>query len=417
MSECDGDCYGPDRENDDLDADAVEELEREREKAALEAPDATPLVPLVVAGMANGQHINLDIASAEYWDARGTTFGREPAEEPPDRAWSCQHHFETAEIDFEQSLKDAYRVTGMECTRCWSTVYPEISLPQKMSNPGGVRMAGGFRGGESRTRSRDRGPRHEHTHGRARTPLGTGRRATGMHQPLDLAVGGHVVVNTSANGNSLAPPQVIVDECGDVIMAGSDSYTVQRSMSIPGDSGFASLYQPMTTKNDFTQLSTSAPQKTEFTFRSEIAYPPFSFAAECSYCGIILCEPCKDTVVKEAAAKLAAEAEAAEAAEAEASEAAEVAQAALAANEEVVQNVVPEPTTSNTEVAVPVSAEVINTETPVEANGTQAQPTVSESTATPAVLPPADLTLEQTDKEPSVAVERSNIPSSSLDYL
>ncbi|KAF2503222.1 hypothetical protein BU16DRAFT_427857, partial [Lophium mytilinum] len=67
MDECGGNCYEPEEEeNDDYDADEIEELEP----------------------------INLDIASNEYWDARHANFGSEPAEEPPDRAWQCEHRLE-----------------------------------------------------------------------------------------------------------------------------------------------------------------------------------------------------------------------------------------------------------------------------------------------------------------------------------
>jgi hypothetical protein len=112
--------------------------------AATDAPNAA-MAPQPIA-----RPRNLDGGGQRYWETQDLFFGAEPEFEDMDRAWNCEHDFETYKITLREALIEHGSHADMECVKCWCTVHPEIEAPshiQEKMVPGGT-----GRGGRGRAR-------------------------------------------------------------------------------------------------------------------------------------------------------------------------------------------------------------------------------------------------------------------------
>lgn len=369
MDECGGNCYEDDDEDvqeDEEDSDAasvitavigdppIAAVTRPLTPHPDEQPDEQPVHPISLpepsppAPSENPvpRRRNLDAGSPAYWESRGLFFGNEPGEDPPDRTWLCSHTFVTAKVDFEETIKGTATAAGMECSRCWSAVYPEVNLPKKVS-PGGVKMVAGWsRTVANRLRGIGRGRgRNARAGGVGRQSVGgvhiDGQRAhdvardhircdaavhshEGMHWHLDLGLD-HGSGSSSADAG---PTPAIVDFDGDLVMledvsliparsasfsepmtasssapfASSLSTTILSSSAPHLNAPFSEVFAPIATKSDVPlhlvpNLTSFKSSKLPQSYVN--AKPsPFSFAYECTNCGMLVCETCKAVVLQ-----------------------------------------------------------------------------------------------------------------------
>lgn len=272
---------------------------------------------------------NLDAGTAQYWQEQGLFFGNEPGEDPPDRTWECHHTFITAKVDFIDTIKTASTAANMECSRCWSAVYPEVNLPKKIS-PGGVKMVAGLtRNGILRARGvTGRRGRTTARVGRNRVPTAgelAGHPMPGVVWRLDLGLDDHFTAAAAGGGSgtssaSQTQEHAIIDTYGDVIMVDADPPSLTFSAPLPfsgaASEGPGSMDMDFNYNNE--SLSSSAPQHSHafpltFNLSNKHDYyrdhnnsqgasnplaseSPFSFAYECTSCNMLLCETCKEII-------------------------------------------------------------------------------------------------------------------------
>ena len=298
--DCDGGCY---EEDDDEYSD--EENEDEEEAAQPPPPENTEAIS--TTGESSTQSAeepveessatpvpprirNLDRHSRAYWEDSGLNFGAEPSDNYADQSWDCVHNFETTKVGFEDSLRKGLSV---ECSKCWCTVHPEIELPNA-ANKGGARMvSGAVRGYTGRGRGRRGFPR---ARGRGR-----GRGVT-FQTHLDRS---NAILGEAPND------ELVMDTYGRMITT-TEVDTVQprrASLELPDC--------PSPLLSDvWMQYAQSQHEPDNFYSHP---HPPFSFAYECTHCGLLVCSSCKDSIMaphmerREREAAAAAEREALEA--------------------------------------------------------------------------------------------------------
>lgn len=361
MDECGGNCYEDDDENiieDGEDSDTTSIITAIMDDTPITPttrpltphPDEHPVHPISPpdpnppAPSENPvpRRRNLDAGSPAYWESRGLFFGNEPGEEPPDRAWLCSHSFVTAKVDFEDTIKGTATAAGMECSRCWSAVYPEVNLPKKVS-PGGVKMVAGWsRNVANRLRGIGRGRgRNARVGGMGRQSVGNahidGQTAQdvardhircdaavpsheGMHWHLDLGLD----YGLGSSSADVSPAPAIVDFEGDLVMledvssapARSSSFSAHTTASSPVpltsnfsatlassstphlNATFSEVFAPISIKSDVPlhlvpNLTSLTNSSTLHQDHMDTKDSPFSFAYECTNCGMLVCETCK----------------------------------------------------------------------------------------------------------------------------
>lgn len=236
---------------------------------------------------------NLDRRSRHHWEDSGFDFGDEPTDDIQDRAWDCIHTFETAKVSYAESLRRTSPI-GMECTKCWCIVHPEVEQPVKANAInrmviGGGRGRGRGRGGVARLRVRRR---------RLDDPeLGHNiqRLSESLPQEADW-MEGIQFDHQSANGDR------VVDTYGNVIS--TTDFILNPEPPRRASFDFSFTAQPMMTFEP--RRYDSMPWRHRFPASFDGADEEgqtFSLAYECTGCGVLLCEACKEDAMVEAKAR------------------------------------------------------------------------------------------------------------------
>ncbi|KAF2194937.1 hypothetical protein K469DRAFT_743654 [Zopfia rhizophila CBS 207.26] len=314
MDECGGNCYEDEDEDDEVNDDDEDEPETQNTDAPVVAvsdagiaetigePSTQPEVESPPVAPTPSQPVlrprNLDAGSPSYWESQGLDFGNEPAEDAPDRTWQCYHDFHTAKVSFEESIRNASTATGMECSRCWSHVHPEINLPGKVKAPGTKMVAG-----VGRERGHGHRGRWLGRAGRARGQLMRGDAAIGVAFSQSFGGVGEPMEGVEPTGNGTEESRVIDTYGRSITMADSSTVRPRRSSF----SGLANV-QPWTSINQPSELySSSVPHDSHSRNYLSInldgvadnmaSTSPFSFAHECRWCGMLVCDTCRDTLL------------------------------------------------------------------------------------------------------------------------
>lgn len=325
MDECNGECYEEDDHYDSDDEDEVEvpapvaetqivvnDDNREGAEApTTAAPDvqtqptqesttSAPLPAPVPVPDRPRRPRNLDARSRHYWEDAGLNFGDEPSDEIQDRAWECSHSFSTAKAGYEEALLKAPTATGMECSRCWCTVYPEMELPNSV-NAGGARMVSGISarfGGRGRGRGRGLIRR-----GGAVAPrMMDGRPPTmpWMHMTMPPPPG-FSIPNPSPQPSQPAqrPYIAVVDTYGNSITTTEINIPDRRvSFETPRPT-----HVDLDTAMDVysSSMPNTQPSHISLFGKEQGSREQFSFAYECSGCSMLVCENCKKELLTEQA--------------------------------------------------------------------------------------------------------------------
>jgi hypothetical protein len=283
--ECPGNCY---EEEDEYTDDEDEEAEEVAEITSPENSEATATTGEAIAESTEApietatvsqpvpRTRNLDARSREYWEDSGLEFGDEPTNDYADRAWNCSHQFETIKVSFEDSLRSGPSTTGIECTRCWNPVHPEIQMRNPINNGGARVVAGTARGYTGHTRT---------SRGRGRE---RGRGATFMAE---------LVRGDATVGTELREPftrELVVDTYGRMITTTEIDVGSTRRASIHNPTECYS--RPSSLMSD-TRVNYSHSQHSGFEGTVDEIHrhsnTTFSFAFECDHCGIVVCNTCK----------------------------------------------------------------------------------------------------------------------------
>jgi hypothetical protein len=292
--ECEGDCYEEDDEysdGEDEEMDEVVETVEVTPPGNTEAHTTTGepttesievTVTIETAPPPAHRARNLDARSRGYWEDSGLDFGDEPTDNYADRAWNCDHRFFTTRVSFADSLRSGPSTTGIECTKCWNPVHPEIEMPNPVNNGGALVVAGTARGYTGRGRA----PR-----GRGR---GRGRGATFMAE----LVRGDATIGTET-GDPLSG-EMVIDTYGRTIMTTEFYMEPTRRASLHNvtelDTRPSSLTSDAWAKYSHSQHSGFEGTVDDTHTHS---HSPFSFAYECHHCGIVVCNTCKSEALAE----------------------------------------------------------------------------------------------------------------------
>jgi hypothetical protein len=289
--ECEGDCYEEDDEYSDGEDEDMEEVaestlpENSEATATIgEATTESTEAPMEIATVSQPAHRarNLDAHSRGYWEDSGLEFGAEPTDDYADRAWNCSHQFETIKVSFENSLRSGPSTTGIECTRCWNPVHPEIQMRNPVNN-GGARVVAGTARGYTSLRRTFRG-------------RGRGRRrgATFMTELMR----GDATVGTESGEPSTR--ELVVDTYGRMIITTEIDMEPTRRASLHN---LTELYsRPSSLTSDaWVEYSHSQHGDFEGTVDENHTHSntTFSFAFECGHCGIVVCNTCKRNTLAE----------------------------------------------------------------------------------------------------------------------
>ncbi|ORY14915.1 hypothetical protein BCR34DRAFT_202190 [Clohesyomyces aquaticus] len=253
-----------------------------------EAPPATQTQP----SQTPRRPRNLDSRPALVWQELDLDFGDEPSEDAPDRIWACSHKFETAKVSFADSVHRGSSAIRMECSKCWSHVHAEMKVPLT-TKPAETRIVAGMtRGAAAR-----RGGGLNHGRGRlvrgdAMVGLGAEASASSASLPLPLTQS-FPVTSTSTQSELMED----VKYTSPTILPIMDIYGNRIQTS-------ASEVQPRRRRASFS-FSTSTPPS--FGLFPQLDGPsdldilnpesPFSFAYECRWCSILVCETCKEELL------------------------------------------------------------------------------------------------------------------------
>ncbi|KAF2476889.1 uncharacterized protein BDR25DRAFT_251318 [Lindgomyces ingoldianus] len=303
--ECGGNCY--EDEDEDFDEDEDEEVsiqqspdnvaappvpgsteELAEPATAAESTTQPPVISIPTPAQPIRRPRNLDNRPAHYWQ-ENFHFGDEPNEEPPDRTWQCHHKFDTAKVSFEESIRSAPTATRMECSKCWTHVHPEMKVPLT-NKPVQARIVAGM----SRERSTTR--RGGMQHGRGRLVRG------------DANLGMSVTASASVSNTSLPLPLSQSFPGATTTHFPEPMEGVQFTSTPTSSTPIIDIYgRPIFASNTSTSISNSNSVNQHPNRRYSFSTPPqfdgpldlapqtpFSFAYECQYCGILVCEPCKE---------------------------------------------------------------------------------------------------------------------------
>ncbi|KAF2657045.1 hypothetical protein K491DRAFT_691415 [Lophiostoma macrostomum CBS 122681] len=250
-------------------------------------PDQTPPQPV------SSPRRNLDAHSRNYWEDAGLDFGDEPSDDVADRAWDCYHEFETAKIDIGHALSKTSGTANMECSKCWSTIYPEIE--RRNGDAGASRLVSGNGIGRGLRRGfrRHRGGRLRYDLMRRDATLGSSLPSTSssdVHRREGMEL-------TSNNGDR------VVDTYGNVIATTDfvlNPVTSPRRFSFD----FDFTAEPMLKLPDDAVKGQGRGKITQHIHDTEKTLDaPFSLAYECLHCGVLVCSKCQDEQLAEQAAK------------------------------------------------------------------------------------------------------------------
>ncbi|EMD60393.1 hypothetical protein COCSADRAFT_72816, partial [Bipolaris sorokiniana ND90Pr] len=246
--------------------------------------------------------VNLDRGSASYWAGQALDFGEEPGQDFADRAWNCFHFFKPFKIDLAQALTTDSSHATLECVKCWSTIYPVIKEPPRVSWMGQAQtISMGSRVNNTSTerviaREHGRGGRHGQYvpprnlfRDNNATMRATLRQTNTAPSPLSQSAPDHESPLTQYLNRHC---ESVVDVYGNIISPAEPQQQRRASMD---DHDFhhmstLSLNNGPTEKSSL--LNTSSPSSTTPTpnLRMNIAY-------DCSDCNLLVCKSCKDALI------------------------------------------------------------------------------------------------------------------------
>ncbi|KAF1842893.1 uncharacterized protein K460DRAFT_340447 [Cucurbitaria berberidis CBS 394.84] len=223
---------------------------------------------------------NLDGGPESYWiDQEDLDFGAEPGDDMRDRAWHCYHAFSAYKISLATALTKDTTMTDMECMNCWGVIRPAIDMG-KTSHKANETMVPAGAGGSRRGIRRGRG------RGRVRYMPPRGLFAA------DATVGTapHLTATMSALSQSVPTLEVspmedvqftdrVVDTYGNIIATTDLEAPRRASLDTSKPLGRQAI-----TSNALSNVFSSTTTK-------------FSLAHECSDCGLLVCESCKDATL------------------------------------------------------------------------------------------------------------------------
>jgi hypothetical protein len=346
QEECDGRCYDeqedgydsysePDSEDDDDDDTPADETSNNKaapanDDVALSEPASLTIEVITPSGedtrpaetptdstappaeTTTRRVRNLDGGSGSYWEQQALDLGDEPTDEYQDRAWNCEHEFLTTKLKLADSLTSSPLERDMECMKCWCTIHPEIEMPKSSNNGGvrgGVRMVSAGRGIHSTVRGR--------VHNRAQAPL-VRLQGRGFEQPQSQPMNFNRSVPEL---NTMSQPTEPMED----VQHSSGSQTADRVFDTYGNpvtttertkearrhsvslDDFFDFNKYMRESSDASSQQPPSTERLSFTMDNS----PFSFAYDCDYCGLLVCNSCKDELMamskeKEDAEKAAA---------------------------------------------------------------------------------------------------------------
>ncbi|KAJ4304575.1 hypothetical protein N0V90_000101 [Kalmusia sp. IMI 367209] len=232
---------------------------------------------------------NLDAGSGRYWEEQDMDFGHEPTDDIQDSVWNCTHNFHTAKI----KLKDAFVSPngGMECMKCWATVHPEVLMPPAVKT-GGLRTTFTALIGRQ-SQGRGRGGRAHGSRTRVLRPneRNTLRVARSMEE-LQIP---HSPIDDRPASSPLCEPMQDVH------------YSFQQPASPKFDLyGYAVVSTEKAEDTRRCSLDTDKPdcdvqmraddgEAKPLSFATHST--PFSFAYNCYYCGLLVCDSCREALL------------------------------------------------------------------------------------------------------------------------
>lgn len=245
--------------------------------------------------------VNLDRGSASYWAAQALDFGEEPTQDFADRAWNCFHFFKPCKIDLAKALTADSSDTPLECVKCWSTIYPVIKEPPRVSSMGQAQTI--FMGSRVNDTSTERVIAREHGHRRRHDqyvpPRNLVRNDATMGATLCQTNPAPSPLSQSAPDHESPLTQymnryceAVVDVYGNIISpaepqqhrrASMDAHDYHHMCTLPPTSGPTGK-SPLS-NSSYPSLTTHTPD-----LRMNIAY-------DCSDCNLLVCEPCKDALI------------------------------------------------------------------------------------------------------------------------
>ena len=303
---CYGGCSDDDETEDELltDSDEVDVNEGDDSLPLVNTPNSRRTPPATTGGMhvpskgtlpeisvpeyLNGvqelvRQQNLDSGSQRYWEEQELDFGREPDEDIPDRSWDCSHaEFFTHEITLSMALSTYPSSADMECTKCWTTIYPDIKPPPPTSHAAQREPKILFGRYVQRNRTVRRTSRQ--------------RRRWDM-QPRGLYRNGatvgtapHLTTPIPSMSKSM-PAREAPSSMGDIHYAATnaDNHRTSISTTEPGQRGRTSVASapPAGTTNTSNKVPPS------HFFSNSPSSSSFSLAHECLVCGLLVCDTCK----------------------------------------------------------------------------------------------------------------------------
>ncbi|RMZ69945.1 RING finger [Pyrenophora seminiperda CCB06] len=278
---------------------------------------------------------NLDAGGQRYWERQRVDFGDEPREDYENRSWSCVHRFQTYPLSLKDALSGNPASTEIECVKCWRVIHPQIQNPEVPAAaaaaatagvvgttpgpppgpppppPRGARTEVG-RVGQGQGQGLLRGIRRGHQRGgrRGYAPW-TPPRGLLIQQTQGTRVGTapHLTVPVPTNSLldiSFAPSTTPMEDLtfhSPPVNPYTSSNNNNPTTTMPPPPALprasTSLLNPKPHTKPSPPPSSASSSSISNVFTSLAQKQNFSPAYECVHCDILVCEDCKDAIVRE----------------------------------------------------------------------------------------------------------------------